>query len=289
MLYPHRVNAMTKLARTLAVLTAALVLAPAISAAQDDWETEPAPEAQEPEALPPPPEDTQAQPAPQAPATSDVPPGQWVYTQQYGWIWMPYSDAYTQVPANGYGSPYVYAYYPAYSCWTWLAAPWMWGIGAWPYFGVYGPAHYAWYGYGWWRNPWRWHYVPSPAPGYAPRIPRPGYSAAWGGARAAPYRGGYRAPSGGGYRAPAPARGGGYRAPAPYRGGSGYQAPAPYRGGPGYQAPAPYRGGGSLGRGGGSGFIPRPQGGMSSGRGGGFTAPRSGGAHAGGWRGGHGR
>ena len=61
MLNPHRVNHMTNLARTLAVLTAALVLAPAISIAQDEWETEPAPQTPEPEALPPPPPDAQVQ------------------------------------------------------------------------------------------------------------------------------------------------------------------------------------------------------------------------------------
>jgi hypothetical protein len=296
MLSPHRVNVMTKLARTLAVLTAALVLAPAISFAQDEWETEPAPQTPEPEALPPPPADTQAQPAPQA--TAEVPPGQWVYTQQYGWVWMPYADTYTQVPANGYGSPYVYVYYPAYSCWTWLAAPWVWGIGAWPYFGVYGPTHYAWYGHGWWRYPGRWHYAPSVAPAWSPRLPRPGYSAGWGarggyGYRtAAPWRGGYRAPSR--YQAPAPYRGGSsYQAPAPYRGGSSYQAPAPYRGGSSYQAPAPYRGGASVGRGVGSGFIPRPQGAMTrpgtAGRGGVAVHPGNGGGRGGGGRGGHGR
>ncbi len=48
-----------------------------------------------PEQLPPPPEQQAQQSAPeaapqaaqQAPAT-----GQWVYTQQYGWVWMPYGD-----------------------------------------------------------------------------------------------------------------------------------------------------------------------------------------------------
>jgi translation initiation factor IF-2 len=286
MLYPHRVNVMTKLARILAVLSAATVLAPAISIAQDDWETEPAPQTPEPETLPPPPAETQAQPAPEASAA--VPPGQWVYTQQYGWIWMPYADQYTQVPANGYGSPYVYVYSPGYSCWTWLAAPWVWGIGAWPYFGFYGPSHYAWYGHGYWRYPDRWHYAPSIAPAWSPRLPRPGYSASWAGARGAPSRGGY------GYRTGAPSRGAPtYRAPAPYRGGSTYRAPAPYRGGSSYQAPAPHRGGASIGRGVGSGFVPRPQGAMSGrgngGRGGFAVRPGNGGGRGGGWRGGHGR
>src|SRR5512140_1385165 len=52
------------------------------------------------------------------PQAAGVPPGQWVYTDQYGWVWMPYGDAYTSVPADGYGEPYMYLYEPAYG-WTW--------------------------------------------------------------------------------------------------------------------------------------------------------------------------
>ncbi|HET6336641.1 MAG TPA: hypothetical protein VFG30_25635, partial [Polyangiales bacterium] len=35
---------------------------------------------------------------PQAPPVD----GQWVYTSQYGWVWMPYSQSYTYVPDDGY-------------------------------------------------------------------------------------------------------------------------------------------------------------------------------------------
>jgi hypothetical protein len=106
----------------------------------------PAPPAQEP------PDDAQAAPS-----------GQWVYTEQYGWVWMPYGAVYSYVPPAGTGEPYAYVYYPSYG-WTWVVAPWIWGYGPWPFFGVYGPAHFAWYGYGFWRTPWRWHYRPAPAP-----------------------------------------------------------------------------------------------------------------------------
>src|SRR5689334_13672626 len=45
-----------------------------------------------PDAYPP---DTSAPPPPQAQA--GVPQGQWVYTQQYGWVWMTYGDTYVYV------------------------------------------------------------------------------------------------------------------------------------------------------------------------------------------------
>jgi hypothetical protein len=227
---------MTRLIGTL-VVSAAIVLAPALAAAQDgaEWQTEAAPQTPQPERLPPAPPAGQP-PAPQAQTTSQVPPGQWVWTQQYGWIWMPYADAYTQVPANGYGQPYAYVYAPAYGCWAWLAAPWVWGIGPWPVFGVYGPARFAWYGHGWWRYPGSWHY----APGYA------GYGH--------PYGGGWHYPQPVPHSRPVP-----YARPVPYRAGSasfrGSMAPAPH-----LRAPAP------VGHGGGSGFA-RPQGGGRSGGG----------------------
>jgi hypothetical protein len=111
---------------------------------------------------PPPPEAVPAPPAqrPQPPAASQAPAraGQWVHTEQYGWIWMPYGDAYTYAPPDGYGEPYTYAYAPAYG-WTWLVAPWVWGFGPWPYFGIDGPFFFAWYRHGFWRTPWRFHFV----------------------------------------------------------------------------------------------------------------------------------
>jgi len=80
--------------------------------------------------------------------------GQWVYTSEYGWIWMPYGNQYTYEGAANDAYPYSYVYYPSYG-WTWLAAPWVWGWGPYPYFGPRGPGGFGWYvglyraGYGW--------------------------------------------------------------------------------------------------------------------------------------------
>ncbi len=92
-----------------------------------------------------PPQDQPAAVAQQAPA-----PGQWVYTAEYGWLWMPYGQAYTDVPSNG-ATPNMYVYYPA-AGWCWMVAPWVWGWGPMPYFGAYGPGRFRWYGngYGHW-------------------------------------------------------------------------------------------------------------------------------------------
>jgi len=325
MLIPHRVKTMTKLIGTL-VMSAAVGLAPVLAAAQD--ETEWQIETPQPEALPPSPWAEQAPgpeawaeqapgpeawaeqaPEAEAQAASPVPPGQWVYTQQYGWIWMPYADAYTRAPANGYGEPYAYVYSPAYSCWTWLAAPWVWGIGPWPVFGVYGPARFAWYGHGWWRHPARWHYAPSR--GYAAGYGfRPAYRGGWNAARTAPYRGGSgsfrgsvrEAPRGGG--TPFIGHGGGgFPRPqgggAPFIGHGGGGSPRPQGGGAAFIGhggggfPRP-QGGGAAFVGHGGGGLPRPHGGGAAftGRGGGSGSGGHGSSHGGrsaGGRGGHGR
>ena len=108
----------------------------------------------QPSSAPPndaPPPAPQMVPAPpqQAPAqatTGQVQPpaasaGQWVFTTQYGWLWMGYGAQYAS--ASG-GVPYAYVYYPS-TGWTWLAAPWVSGFGPRPYFGVYGAARFGWY------------------------------------------------------------------------------------------------------------------------------------------------
>lgn len=239
---------MTKLIGTLVVSGTLLVL-PAVARAQaeeqedsswfvatDEAGTEPQAAAPSPYAPPPaPPYESPSPPQAESQAPSSLPDGQWVYTQQYGWIWMAYADGYTHVPANGYGEPYAYVYYPTFG-WTWLAAPWVWGFGPWPSFGVYGPARFGWYGHGWWRSPSRWHYAPAragvygtrPAPayrsgtGYGGVRPAPAYrnSPGYGGRSAPVYRGG----SGGGAVRPAPGRlnqgsRGGGSVPGPYHGG----------------------------------------------------------------------
>jgi hypothetical protein len=89
------------------------------------------------------------------PATAAPPrTGQWVYTGQYGWVWMPYGQQYVDEGTYGAESPYQYVYCVGLG-WSWVAAPWLWGWGAYPYFGVWGPHHFGWYrglyrsGYGW--------------------------------------------------------------------------------------------------------------------------------------------
>jgi hypothetical protein len=169
-----------------------------------------------------------APPQPDARAAEESPPpGQWVYTQQYGWVWMPYSDAYTHVPDYGYGQPYMFVYYPAYG-WSWVVAPWVWGVGPWPYFGVYGGSRFGWHAHfvGWGHHA-RWHHrVPGPrfvVPHHRGVLPRDrGFVPAprAGAVRPAPsFRGGDVAPRGG-VVAPRGAIGG-----APPRGDGGGRAP----------------------------------------------------------------
>lgn len=92
-----------------------------------------------------------------------VPDGQWVFTQQYGWIWMTTGDQYTYVPPEGSGEPLEYVYYGGIG-WTWIAAPWVWGYGPRPYWGRARPDRFAWYRHGDWRSPQRWHYAQAPEP-----------------------------------------------------------------------------------------------------------------------------
>lgn len=165
-------------------LAAITALVPGLALAQEDdnppsdWEeeyapsdlasTEPAAPDQAAPAEAPPASPVPAPPAEAgAPPAREVPSGQWVRTSQYGWVWMPYADSYTYVPSDGSGEPYAYVWTPAIG-WSWLAAPWVWGYGPWPYFGVTGCVHYGWYGHGWWRTPQRWHWYHRP------------YHAAWG-------------------------------------------------------------------------------------------------------------
>lgn len=78
-----------------------------------------------------------------------VPAGQWVYTTQYGWVWMPYGQSYTYVPDDG--DPYMYVYYPSYG-WNWVVAPWVLGWGPTPYWGTWGVRHFAWHSHPWFHG-----------------------------------------------------------------------------------------------------------------------------------------
>jgi len=87
-------------------------------------------------------------PRPAAPAVR-APAGQWVYTQQYGWLWMPYEQAYTHVVPDA-ALAYMFVYYPAFG-WRWVVAPWVLGFGVAPYWGALGPVHFVWYARPWFR------------------------------------------------------------------------------------------------------------------------------------------
>ena len=104
--------------------------------------TPPPPSAQ-PIETPPPPAATVVRGAPPAAA------GQWVYTQQYGWLWMPYDQGYTYVVDNA-ALAYEYVFYPSFG-WRWVVAPWVLGFGLAPHWGALGPGHFAWYARPWFR------------------------------------------------------------------------------------------------------------------------------------------
>lgn len=119
---------------------------------------EEAPQAVQPDSaaptLPPPPPPAERPAPPPAPAESQSPSGastgEWIYTTQYGWLWMPFANDYTFVPKDG-SAPDMYVYYPSIG-WCWVVAPWVWGFGPMPYFGPYGSR------FGWWGNGFgRWY------------------------------------------------------------------------------------------------------------------------------------
>ncbi|TMA77566.1 MAG: hypothetical protein E6J58_04995 [Deltaproteobacteria bacterium] len=166
--------------RKLSVLILSLLLFPAIASAQSEGpppppdsqdvkmaqppDAEPGMQPPAPPAAPPSPASDSdqvgilQQPAPASPPATAAPQqtGQWVYTNQYGWVWMPYGQQYVDEGTYGASSPYQYVYCVGVG-WSWVAAPWLWGWGAYPYFGAWGPSHFGWYrglyraGYGWGR------------------------------------------------------------------------------------------------------------------------------------------
>ncbi len=131
---------------------------------------EPGREAAAPSSPAPVPAPATPAPATARPATRPGETGQWVYTQQYGWLWMAHGDAYWYAPPTGRGQPYAYVLRPDHG-WTWVEAPWVWGLGPWPHFGASGPTRFGWYRAGYWRTPWRWQYWPGR---YRGRPARPG-------------------------------------------------------------------------------------------------------------------
>lgn len=103
--------------------------------------------------------------------TPAVSGGQWVYTSQYGWLYIPYGSHYVVTHATG---PHAYVYYPSRG-WRWVSSPWVVGAGPFPYFGANGP-----HAYDWFRrldragHPMATHYArPSYRPFVAPRASAP--------------------------------------------------------------------------------------------------------------------
>jgi hypothetical protein len=76
--------------------------------------------------------------------------GQWVYTAQNGWLWVPYGQAYTYVDADS-SVAYEYVYYPAFG-WHWVLSPWVLGVGPSPYWGAHGYSGFAWHAHPWFMS-----------------------------------------------------------------------------------------------------------------------------------------
>jgi hypothetical protein len=135
--------------RKTTILALSLLLLPVVASAQSYGPPPPPDEAQQAETTPPP--DGEPDAPPPAPPSGNVyaqqppapPAGQWVYTPQYGWVWMPYGQQYV----DAY-SPRQYVYSVRFG-WSWVAAPWLVGPGVHLWFGRLGPSRFGWYrGYG---------------------------------------------------------------------------------------------------------------------------------------------
>lgn len=117
---------------------------PPAPAAEAQPQPPPPPQPDTPQQAPaqPPPDPAQTQPpAVQAPPYPAAAPqvteqmavqGEWVYTEQYGWTWVPYGSTALTVGVQ----PYVYLFAPSFG-WRWFVSPW--GVG---------PFHYGAWGWG---------------------------------------------------------------------------------------------------------------------------------------------
>lgn len=151
--------------KPLIILLSCAIAMPALSQPSASMPPPPPPDE---EATPPgPPPSSQPPPPPPAapptaqpiepPASVDAAPppppssvaGEWVYTTQYGWVWMPYDQQYTHVIEKS-GVAYEFVYYPRFG-WRWVLAPWVFYLGPRPHF-VHGPSRFAWYARPWFRR-----------------------------------------------------------------------------------------------------------------------------------------
>ena len=206
------------------VLSAALLLWPGTPLADD---TPPGVEPTEPAPTwtPPPPTEVNLAGGEEVVVQQAVPSGQWVFTSQYGWIWMPHGNSFTFLPTNG-STPNMFVFFPAVG-WSWVIAPWVWGWGPMPWFGFAGWNRFAWWGSGFGT----WH-------GFA----RPFAHAGWHGGgyfHGGRWNGvgpGYRPPGGGGHAPPRPSVGG---PPSAGRPGGPGAVPARYGASPGRMGTSP--------------------------------------------------
>jgi len=153
----------------LALLIAAV---PGLALAQPSAtpEATPPPDSQAPQDLPPAPSETpppppneppgppQANaPPPPAPQPAAAPAGRWVWTAQYGWLYLPYARQFVFVPGDPQVFPEQFVYYPVYG-WRWVIAPWVYGYGPQPRWGVGGPRLFVWFAQPWFRvgGYWGW-------------------------------------------------------------------------------------------------------------------------------------
>ena len=67
--------------------------------------------------IPPPPTEVDANTGQEVVVQQGVPAGQWVFTSQYGWIWMPHGNSFTFVPTTG-ATPNMFVFYPTVSTHT---------------------------------------------------------------------------------------------------------------------------------------------------------------------------
>ncbi len=136
-----------------------VLASPALALSQANYAAPPAAEPVPPMPMPPPPQDLPVPevnpPTPQQPIAA--PAGQWVNTVQYGWLWIPYAQEYTHIPPDPQVYPDQFVYYPAYG-WRWVVAPWVYGYGPSPIWGVLGVRYFAWYSHPWFRvgGYWGW-------------------------------------------------------------------------------------------------------------------------------------
>jgi len=126
-------------------LTAALLLSPLATLA------DPTPQGVEPNEpaptwIPPPPTEVSVETGEEVVIQQATPAGQWVFTSQYGWVWMPHGTSFTYLPVSG-ATPNMFVFYPAVG-WSWVIAPWVWGWGPMPWFGFAGWSGFPWWGSG---------------------------------------------------------------------------------------------------------------------------------------------